>query len=110
MIQRKQTDNLSGIAVSETNGDEPIPDDLPTLTEIAEVIEEQSARVLSDGEIKDLLQQLEAHIETLFTRKLSMRMEELQRTAIDQAMSELKAELPRLLQEALKVHPGSRQS
>jgi hypothetical protein len=51
--------------------------------------------------MQQLLHQLESHLGTLFTKKLSLRLEQLQRQAIDQALDELKAELPELLRDAL---------
>ena len=44
---------------------------------------------------------LEVRIETLFTQKLGMHLEQLQRQAIDRALDEIKAELPELLRDAL---------
>ena len=100
--------------------DENMPDDLPTLTEV--VIEEQTkttvvpqpaaeaafpaSRAPADEEAQQLLQRLEAHLENVFARKLALNLEQLQRQAVEQAVSELKAELPRLLRDALKAHPG----
>ncbi|BBJ00019.1 hypothetical protein FGKAn22_17110 [Ferrigenium kumadai] len=56
---------------------------------------------LSEADMQLLLQRLEAHIESVFTKKLSLRLEQLQRQAIEQAVGELKAELPRILRDAL---------
>ena len=80
---------------------------LPMLTEIVSGTDHPAIRSLSDDEVQTLLRQLEGQLETLFTKKLSMRLEELQRVAIDQALDELKAELPELLREALDefIHP-----
>ena len=86
--------------------DSGFPDDLPTLTEI--VAEAAPHPALSAAERQQLMQQLEKRIETLFTRKLALRLEQVQRQTVKQAISELKAELPELLREALDAHPDSR--
>jgi hypothetical protein len=78
---------------------------LPMLTE---VVAETDTRLLSAEEIQQLQQKLEAHIETLFTRKLGLHLEQLQRQAIDRAISELKAELPELLRNTLNAYLDSR--
>jgi hypothetical protein len=78
---------------------------LPMLTE---VVAETDTRPLSAEEIQQLQQKLEAHIETLFTRKLGLHLEQLQRQAIDRAISELKAELPELLRNTLNAYLDSR--
>lgn len=64
-------------------------------------------RPLTGEEIGLLLQQLESHLETVFTDKLNKHLEELQHLAIDLAVSEFKAELPQLLREALN-NPDAR--
>lgn len=93
--------------------EEPLPDDLPTLTEVvAEAQPEPNtsleapeaaipASPIPDEEMQLLLQRLEAHLENVFAQKLSLKLEQLQRQAVEQAVSELKAELPRLLRDAL---------
>ena len=81
---------------------------LPMLTEVAAETDTHLSRVLSAEEIQQLLHQLEAHIETLFTRKLGLHLEQLQRQAIDRALSELKTELPKLLRDTLNAYLGSR--
>jgi len=85
--------------------------DLPILTEV--VAEETQTgephpptasappRTLSAEEMQCLLQQLETHLETVFTGKLNRHIEQLQKLAVDLAISELKAELPQLLRDAL---------
>lgn len=78
------------------------------LTEIVAETDAHSSRVLSAEEIQQILHQLEAHIETLFTRKLGNHLEQLQRQAIDQALSELKSELPELLRNTLNAYLDSR--
>lgn len=92
-------------------------DDLPILTEIVAeetqageshpITDQQTAstpvlpRSLSTEEMQRLLQQLEIHLETVFTGKLNQQIEQLQKLAVDLAISELKAELPKLLRDAL---------
>lgn len=83
-------------------------DDLPTLTEVVAEADTHLPHVLSAEEIQQLLHQLEAHIETLFTQKLGLHLGQLQRLAIDQALDELKAELPELLRDALNAYLDSR--
>jgi hypothetical protein len=83
-------------------------DDLPTLTEVVAEADTHLPRVLNAEEIQQLLPQLEAHIETLFSQKLGLHLEQLQRQAIDQALDELKAELPELLRDALNTLLESR--
>jgi hypothetical protein len=84
-------------------------DDLPILTEVVTEKVNPLPHVLSTEEIQLLLPQLEAHIQTLFTQKLGLRLEQLQRQAIEQAISELKAELPELLRNTLNAYLDSRQ-
>jgi len=106
--------------------DEDAPDDLPTLTEV--IVEGQTGSATglqpdadreapapeaaipascapNDEEMQRLLRRLETHLENVFANKLSLSLEQLQRQAIEQAVSELKAELPELLRNALKAHP-----
>ncbi len=58
-------------------------------------------RAFNAEERKLLLHHLESHLETVFTDKLNSQLIELQRLAVDLAVSELKADLPRLLRDAL---------
>ena len=81
---------------------------LPTLTEVVAESGADRSRVLSAEEIQQILRQLEAHIETLFTRKLGLHLEQLQRQAIEKALGELKAELPELLRDTLNAYLDSR--
>jgi hypothetical protein len=78
-------------------------DDLPLLTEIvaAQAGESARTRTLDGDEMVKLLQRLEFHLETVFTEKLNNQLEQLQRLAVDLAVSEFKAELPQLLHDAL---------
>jgi hypothetical protein len=86
-------------------------DDLPLLTEVAaedthEKPEDALPRTFSREEMQQVLQKLEAHMETVFISKLNTQLEQLQRLAIDLAVSEFKAELPHLLRDALNdVNP-----
>jgi len=98
--------------------DEGMQDDLPTLTEV--VAEEQAgtAAILqpaaeapihasctpNEEEMQRLLQRIETHLENAFAYKLSLNLERLQRQAIEQAVGELKAELPELLREMLNTY------
>lgn len=65
-------------------------------------------RTLSAEEMQQLLQHIETHLEAVFTSKLNNQLERLQHLAVDLAISELKAELPQLLREALKTTDVSR--
>lgn len=88
-------------------------DDLPLLTEVATEnphekpqVEEALPRTFRREEMQQVLQKLEAHMETVFISKLNTQLEQLQRLAIDLAVSEFKAELPHLLRDALNdVNP-----
>lgn len=101
MSKKPDTDPFRDLPLlSQTMGETTL-NNLPTLTEVVAGVDGHSAHVLNDDEIQQMLHQLEAHLESLFTKKLSIRLEELQRAAIDQALDELKAELPELLREAL---------
>jgi len=101
--------------------------DLPTLTEVVASGQAESATGFQHGtnreatapkaatpasfasneeELQRLLRQLETHLENVFTHKLSLNLEQLQRQAVEQAVSELKAGLPELLRNALNAHPG----
>jgi hypothetical protein len=82
--------------------------DLPVLTEIVAEADPHLPRVLSAAEKQQLLHKLEKHIEILLSQKLALYLEQVQRVAIDQAIHELKTELPELLREALNAHLDSR--
>lgn len=81
---------------------------LPLLTEVVPGSGNGLPRVLNDEEIQRLMHRLETRIEIMFTQKLGLHLEQLQRQAIDQALDELKAELPELLQDALNTYLDSR--
>lgn len=61
----------------------------------------QQTQTLSAGEMQQLLLHIETHLETVFTSKLNSQLERLQHLAVDLAITELKAELPQLLRDAL---------
>ena len=94
--------------VSQTIGETTLSD-LPVLTEVVAEVDTYLPRLLGSEEIQLLLPQLEAHIESLFTQKLGLHLEQLQRQAIEQAISELKTELPELLHEALYAYLDTRE-
>ncbi len=101
-----------------------IPDDLPTLTDVVgettggfptltEVVEEQNrdapipdipSPAPSAPELHDpapqLLQDIQAHIEDVFAQKLQQHLAAAQQQAIEQALAELRAELPQLIRAA----------
>jgi hypothetical protein len=87
---------------------ETILDNLPVLTEIVAETGQHLPHVLSAAEKQQLLHKLEKHIETLLSQKLALYLEQVQRVAIDQAIHELKMELPELLRNALNAHLDSR--
>ena len=78
-------------------------DSLPMLTEVVSSADSsgKSQRTLGGDEMVQLLQRTEVHLETVFAAKLNNQLEQLQRLAVDLAISEFKAELPQLLHEAL---------
>lgn len=102
--------------------DHPDFNDLPLLTEVVAVetqagdshpIADQPTastlpHTLSAEEMQRLLQQLETHLETVFTGKLNRHIEQLQKLAVDLAINELKTELPQLLRDALSKADISR--
>lgn len=65
-------------------------------------------RPLNPAEVDQLLRQLESHLETVFAQKLNSQLEQLQKLAVELAISEFKAELPRLIIDALKNSDASR--
>ena len=89
--------------------DEDALDELPTLTEIVEETQHAApSPSLAEADMQQSLKRLEAHLETIFTHKLSLHLEQLQRQAVEQAVSELKAELPELLRDALNTAENHR--
>jgi hypothetical protein len=102
----KIIDNVPSSKSSSPTIGETTLNSLPVLTEVEGQTHPPS--VLSAEEMQQLLHQLESHLGTLFTKKLSLRLEQLQRQAIDQALDELKAELPELLRDALDALIESR--
>lgn len=84
---------------------ERAPNDLPVLTEVSiPVADPPQPRVVSAQEMQQILHQLEAHLDTVVADKLRLHLEQLQEQAVAQTLSELKAGLPLLLQEALNAH------
>ncbi len=59
-------------------------------------------RPLNPAEVDQLLRHLESHLETVFSQKLNNQLEQLQKLAVELAISEFKAELPSLIIDALK--------
>ena len=102
MSSKKQPSNSTAAKPSQAKMvGETTKNTLPVLTEIVDKADTYLPRLLSADEIQQLLPQLESQIETLFTKKLGHHLEQLQRQAIEQAILELKTELPDLLHDAL---------
>lgn len=113
-------DELPTLTEAITVADAPITaDELPILLEPADItdlhfdsaapaITDEFAvplpHLLSEAQIQLLEQQLAAHLETLLKDKLILRLEQLQKLALEQALGELKAELPMLLHDVLSDH------
>ncbi|HYR05594.1 MAG TPA: hypothetical protein VEP71_02830 [Gallionella sp.] len=88
---------------------EPLLDDLPTLTEIVTPeAPSHPAYRFSEEEIQQLLKQLDSRLEVMFTQKLNLHLEKLQRLAIKQAVHEFRATLPELLRDILNTPPAPR--
>lgn len=125
-IERPGGDLPDNLPLLTQVADEDTADDLPTLTEVVAEGQAEPAAGLQpdadrevpapeaaipascapdDEELQRLLRQIETHLENAFTHKLSANLEQLQRQAVERAVSELKAELPELLRDALKAHP-----
>ncbi|NCN23500.1 MAG: hypothetical protein GW921_05040 [Gallionella sp.] len=68
---------------------------------VQEIITAAVPRTLTAEDMQLLLQPIEAHLETVFTSKLNSQLEQLQKLAVDLAVSEFKAKLPQLLHDAL---------
>lgn len=84
--------------------------DLPVLTTVATNETGTSARLISEVQLQHLEQQLANHFEDILKNKLSIQLEQLHNLALNQAVAELKAELPELLRNALSEHLESRRS
>jgi len=84
---------------------EPVEISLP-LTALRPAIQEVFTHPLGAEDMQHLLQHIEAHLETVFTEKLNNQLEQLQKLAVDLAVSEFKAELPQLLHDALSKPSG----
>jgi hypothetical protein len=98
------SDTAAGSSRNPAQLNESALNSLPLLTEVVAESDANLPRVLSEHEIQHLLGHLEARIEIMFTQKLGMHLEQLQRQAIDQALDEMKAELPELLREAMNSY------
>ncbi len=117
-------DNLP-LLTQVADGDES--NDLPTLTEVIPEVQAKPAgifqpgdkkntlipkeakpapRALNEDEMQRLLWHIEKYIENIFTYQLNINLEQMQRTAIQHAVNDFKAELPDLLREALNRRPG----
>ena len=117
-------DNLP-LLTQVADGDES--NDLPTLTEVIPEVQAEPAdifqpgdkedtlipkeampapRALNEDEMQRLLWHIEKYIENIFTYQLNINLEQMQRTAIQHAVNDFKAELPDLLREALNRRPG----
>jgi len=106
--KQPDSDTPAGSSLPTLTVGETALNNLPMLTEVVSKSNTSLPRVLNDDEIQQLVRQLEARIEIMFTQKLGLHLEQLQRQAIDQALDELKAELPGLLQDALNAYLDSR--
>ena len=106
--RQPDSDTPAGSSMPALTIGETTLNNLPMLTEVVSESDTSLPRVLNDDEIQQLLHQLEARIEIMFTQKLGLHLEQLQRQAIDQALDELKAELPELLQDTLNAYLDSR--
>jgi hypothetical protein len=106
--KQPDSDTPAGSSLPTLTIGETTLNNLPMLTEVVSELDRNLPRVLNDEEIQQLLRQLEARIEIMFTQKLGLHLEQLQRQAIDQALDELKTELPELLQDALHAYLDSR--
>jgi len=87
--------------------DAPAPSELPMLTEVV-APPPPATHTLSEEEMQQLLRQLESRLEVVFTQKLSLHLERLQRLAVKQAVNEFRAALPELLREILNTPPKPR--
>jgi hypothetical protein len=106
--KQPDSDTPAGSSLPTLTTGETTLNNLPMLTEVVAESNTGLPRVLNDEEIQQLLHQFEARLEIMFTQKLALHLEQLQRQAIDQALDELKAELPELLQDALNAYLDSR--
>lgn len=105
---RHASDASAGSSPTDVNLAETKLNSLPLLTEVVTEAGTNLPRVMNDHEIQQLLRRLEARIEIMFTQKLGLHLEQLQRQAIDRALDEIKAELPALLRDAMDAYLDSR--
>lgn len=80
---------------AETDTSAPHPPDQPDLP---------APLALSETQLLQLEQRLAAHLEIVLRDKLGTRLEQLQKSALNLTLAELKAELPELLRDALPDH------
>ncbi len=98
----------AGPSTNAASLDQSALNSLPMLTEVVAESERNPSRALNEHETQQLLRQLETRIEILFTQKLGLQLEQLQRQAIDRALGELRGELPELLRDAMSAYLDSR--
>ncbi len=98
----------AGPSANAASLDQSALNSLPMLTEVVADLEKNPSRALNEPETQQLLRQIESRIEILFTQKLGLQLEQLQRQAIDRALGELRAELPELLRDAMNAYLDSR--
>ncbi len=84
-----------------------LPDDLPILTEAISQSGEPAQQGVTTQELQEVLHQLEIHLDTVVAEKLRLHLDQIQAQAVAQTLSELKAGLPVLLQEALNARRKS---
>ena len=105
---KPDSDTPAGSSLPTLTIGETTLNNLPVLTEVVSGSDTGLPRVMSDHEIQQLLRSLEARIEIMFTQKLGLHLEQLQRQAIDRALDEIKAELPALLRDTMDAYLDSR--
>ena len=94
--------------VGEATGDFPLPTEVVNeatgvLPFPPGIVEETPAMPAPDAPdlSPQLLQDLQVHLENVFARKLRQHLADAQQQAIEQALAELKSELPQLIRDAL---------
>lgn len=92
---------------------EPLPEPEPLTAQspatiapaaLAAVHKAAEENALDGEDISYLLAHIEEHLSSVFTAKLNSQLEQLQKLAVELAVSEFKAELPQLLRDALEHH------
>ncbi|HET7831427.1 MAG TPA: hypothetical protein VFK88_00530 [Gallionella sp.] len=93
--------------LTEIVADQPT-DDLPILTEVISLAADEPVQQgVTAQELQEVLHQLEIHLDTVVAEKLRLHLDQIQAQAVAQTLSELKAGLPVLLQEALNARRKS---